>query len=100
MIHLTGEQQEELTRITQSRTSSVASVQRANVLLKYAQGQRISRIAQDMETNRPLVERCIDRALTFGPLQGLRDIPRPRMSSQDYRGSKGMGFVAGMQQTN
>ena len=77
MIHLTGEQQEELTRITQSRTSSVASVQRANVLLKYAQGQRISRIAQDMETNRPLVERCIDRALTFGPLQGLRDIPRP-----------------------
>ena len=77
MIHLTGEQQEELTRITQSRTSSVASVQRANVLLKYAQGQRISRIVQDMETNRPLVERCIDRALTFGPLQGLQDIPRP-----------------------
>ena len=77
MIHLTSEQQEELTRITQSRTEPVASVQRANVLLKYAQGQRISRITQDMKTNRPLVERCIDRALTFGPLKALRDIPRP-----------------------
>ncbi len=76
-IHLTAEQEEELTRITQSRTESVASVQRANVLLKYAQGQRISRIALDIKTNRPLVERCIDRALTFGPLQALRDIPRP-----------------------
>jgi transposase len=77
LIHLTIEQQEELTRITLSRTSPVSSVQRANILLKYAQGQRISRIAEDMGTNRPLVERCVDRALTFGPLQGLRDIPRP-----------------------
>lgn len=77
MVHLTNQQQEELVRITQSRTEPVASVQRANILLRYAKGQRISSIAKDMATNRPLVERCIDRALTFGPLQGLRDIPRP-----------------------
>jgi transposase len=77
MVHLTSQQQEELVRITQSRTEPVASVQRASILLRYAKGQRISSIAKDMATNRPLVERCIDRALTFGPLQGLRDIPRP-----------------------
>jgi len=77
MIHLTAQQKEELTRITQSRTEPVASVQRANVLLKYAQGQRISRIVLDMHTNRPLVERCIDRALTFGTMQALQDMPRP-----------------------
>jgi len=41
LIHLTIEQQKELTRITQIRTAPVASVQRANILLKYAQGQRI-----------------------------------------------------------
>jgi len=76
MVHLTNEQHEELVRITQSRTAPVASVQRANILLRYAKGQRISNIAKDMATNRPLVERCIDRALTFGALQGLRDIPR------------------------
>lgn len=77
MLHLAVEQQEELTRIIQSRTESVASVQRANILLKYAKGQRITQIAQDMATNRPLVERCIDKALAFGPLQALHDLPRP-----------------------
>jgi len=75
-LQLTTQQQEELTRITQSRTESVAKVQRAKILLKYAQGQRVTLITQEMATNRPLVERCIDKALAFGPLPALSDMPR------------------------
>ncbi len=75
-LQLTSEQKEELTRISQSRTESVSTVQRAKILLKYAQAQRITRITREMATTRPLVERCIDKALAFGPLQSLGDLPR------------------------
>lgn len=87
-LQLTSKQKEELTRISQSRTESVATVRRAKILLKYAQGQRISRITQEMESTRPLVERCIDKALAFGPLPSLCDLPRsghPTMITEEAR---------------
>jgi transposase len=87
-LQLTSQQKEELTRISQSRTESVATVRRAKILLKYAQGQRISRITQEMASTRPLVERCIDKALAFGPLPSLRDLPRsghPTMITEEAR---------------
>ena len=38
---------------------------------------RITDIAREMATTRPLVERVIDKALAFDPLQALKDLPRP-----------------------
>jgi transposase len=52
-------------------------VKRATVLLMYDSGKRISEIARELKSNRPAVERTIDRALSFGPLQALKDLPRP-----------------------
>jgi transposase len=73
---LSSEMREELLRISNSRTEAVSSVQRAKILLLYSGGTRISDIVRDMGVTRPLAERCIDKALTFGPLQALRDLPR------------------------
>lgn len=73
---LTEEMVKELKQITSSRTEKAGRVSRAKILLWYAGGKRVTEIAREMKTNRPLVERTIDRALAFGLLRGLDDLPR------------------------
>jgi len=46
------------------------------MLLGYARGESISSIARKEQTNRPMVERCIDKALSGGIMTALRDLPR------------------------
>ena len=72
----------ELKQIASSRTEKACRVDRAKILLWYAGGKRVTEIAREMKTNRPLVERTIDRALAFGPLKGLDDLPRPGRNRQ------------------
>jgi len=38
-------------------------------------GQTISGIARDLNTNRPLVERCINKAIAYGAITALKDLP-------------------------
>jgi transposase len=59
-----------------SRTEPYSKVKRANMLLAYARGESISSIARKEHTNRPMVERCIDKALSGGIMTALRDLPR------------------------
>lgn len=75
-LNLSTKDKEELTRISNSRTEASAAVRRAKVLLFYNEGQRITEIARKMNTNRPMVERIIDKALALGPLKALKDLPR------------------------
>ena len=46
------------------------------MLLDYAAGQSVSAIARALGTNRPKVERCLDKALQLGALAALGDLPR------------------------
>jgi transposase len=73
---LTEEMVKELKQIANSRTEKAGRVNRARILLWYGGGKRVTAIAREMKTNRPLVERTIDRSLAFGPLKGLDDLPR------------------------
>lgn len=72
---LSAESRAELTTISQSHTRPARAVDRARVLLAYAAGRPVSRIARDLATNRPKVERCIDKALQFGVARALDDLP-------------------------
>ncbi len=47
------------------------------MMLAYANGETVSSIARRLRTNRPKVERCVDKALEFGALAALNDLPRP-----------------------
>ncbi|MDY0152829.1 MAG: IS630 family transposase [Candidatus Cloacimonas sp.] len=67
----------ELEKTASKRTEKHASVFRAKILLSYIDGKRISDIAREMNTTRPLVERCIDKASGYGVLEALNDLPRP-----------------------
>ena len=74
-LSLTDEDRGWLEQLAQSRTESVARVQRAQMLLRYAEGQSISAVAQALHSNRPRVERCVSKALELGVRAALRDLP-------------------------
>jgi len=75
-IILSQEVQEKLKQITKSRTESTGRVQRAKMILGYSKGVTVSAIARQLSTNRPRVERCIDKALQLGAITALDDLPR------------------------
>lgn len=66
---------ERLVTISKSQTAPHREVKRANIMLQYIDGQTISGIARDLNTNRPLVERCLNKAIAYGAITALKDLP-------------------------
>lgn len=66
---------EKLITISKSRTAPHREVMRAKILLQYMDGQTITAIAKGLNTNRPLVDRCINKAIAFGAITALKDLP-------------------------
>ncbi len=76
VLEFTHEARTLLQTISRSRSEPLHRVERAKMMLSYASGETISSIARALQTNRPKVERCIDKALQLGPLTALEDVPR------------------------
>lgn len=74
-LKLEAAMESRLTEISRSRTEPRQRVERAQMLLQYARGETVSAIARKMRTNRPKVERCLNKALQLGPSAGLSDLP-------------------------
>jgi transposase len=74
-LTLPPQTKDQLTVISRSRTELAQRVERARILLAYETGQSVSAIAKQHATNRPKVERCIDKALELGALAALADLP-------------------------
>lgn len=74
-LELTEQERSWLQRMGQARSESVARVERAQILLRYQDGQTVSSIARALHTNRPKVERCLSKALQLGARAALQDLP-------------------------
>lgn len=72
-LTLSEEQRTRLSELAASRTAPVREVERAGVLLKYAQGLSISEIQRQLGVSRPMIYKCIDKALAAGVQAGLKD---------------------------
>ena len=70
---LSEENRGELSALAASRTTAVREVERAKVLLNYAEGLSISEIQRQLGFSRPTIYKCIDKALAAGVQQGLKD---------------------------
>ena len=69
------EARSKLEAIAKSRTEGQARVERAKVLLAYHAGERVTALAEAFQTNRPKIERILNRALEMGALASLEDRP-------------------------
>jgi transposase len=71
---MSPEVHQKLTLISRSRTEAAQKIERAKILLEYESGQSISAIARNLKTNRPKIERCINKALQLGVEVSLVDL--------------------------
>ena len=62
-----------LVELSRSRTAPKREVERASVLLRYAEGVSISDIQRQLGVSRPTIYKCIDKALAAGVRAGLKD---------------------------
>jgi transposase len=70
---LDPEMRERLRQIANSRTASVRESQRANILLRYAEGTPIIEIENMVHISRPTIYKWIEKALAMGIEEGLKD---------------------------
>jgi len=84
---LSSEEKTMLEKISKSRIGKRARVERAQYLLSFASGETISSLARKSNTNRPKVQRVIDKAIAYGVATALDDLPgrgrKPVISERD-----------------
>jgi len=75
-VGMTDEEVARLMAVSRSRTEPASRVQRAQMLLAYRENPSFFAVAQRVGVHHQTVQRCIERALAYGPL-ALDDRPRP-----------------------
>jgi len=74
-LNVSSSELEALNKISKSRTAPLREVMRSKILLQYIEEKSITAIARSLNTNRPLVDRCINKAIAYGALTALKDLP-------------------------
>ncbi len=63
--------------IARSRTESASRVDRARMLLAYREDGSFFAVGRALGAHHQTVQRCVERALVYGPMAALDDRPRP-----------------------
>jgi hypothetical protein len=76
-LAMTAEEVSSLTVISRSRTEPARRVEPAQMLLAYRENPSFFAVGQSLGVHHQTVERCVERALAYGPLTALDDRPHP-----------------------
>jgi hypothetical protein len=76
-LAMTAEEIGRLTGIARSRNEAARRVQRAQILLTYQENPSFFAAGQTLGVHHQTVQRCVERAMAYGPLAALEDRPRP-----------------------
>src|ERR1700751_2816653 len=76
-LTMTGDEIQALTALSRSRTEPASRVSRAQMLLAYLENPSFCAVGRKLGGHHQTVERCVERALAYGPLAALDDRPRP-----------------------
>jgi transposase len=76
-LAMTDEEIAQLTSVSHSRTERASRVERARMLLAYRESPSFFAVARRLAAHHQTVQRCVERALAYGPLAALDDRPRP-----------------------
>jgi hypothetical protein len=66
-----------LISIARSRAEPASRVERAGILLGYCEDPSFFAVARAVGLHHQTVQRCVERALAYGPMVALDDHPRP-----------------------
>lgn len=76
-LALSEEDVARLTAVARSRTEPASRVERARILLAYRKDASFFAVGRALGTHHQTVQRCVERAVVFGAMAGLDDLPRP-----------------------
>ena len=76
-LAMSAEEIEGLRTLSRSRSEPARRVQRARMLLAYRETPSFYAVGRSLGVHHQTVERCVERALAFGPLAALDDRPHP-----------------------
>jgi transposase len=76
-LAMTDEEIARLAAIARSRTEAARRVERAQILLAYQENPSFYAVKKRVGVHHQTAERCVERALAYGPLAALDDRPRP-----------------------
>ena len=85
---LSDEDRAHLQRVANARTESAARVQRAKVMLEYAAGKSVARVASELTLGRPTVNDLVNKAIAIGAVASLDELAgrgRPRSITPEAR---------------
>ena len=84
---LTEDQKTMLEELSRSRKAPAREIERARVLVGYADGISIAGLERLTGSSRPTIYKCIDKALAYGVQMGLKDKyhrpQEPEISDED-----------------
>ena len=63
--------------IARSRTEPASRVERAQILLAYLEDPSFFAVGRALGVHHQTVQRCVERALAYGAMAALDDLPRP-----------------------
>lgn len=75
-LHISDADMSQLKAYSVSRMETSSKVYRSRIIIDFVSGMTIAGIVRKYATNRPLVERTVDKAIHFGPIVALDDLPR------------------------
>ena len=87
-LAMTCEEIERLTALSRSRTEPASRVSRAQMLLAYRENPSFCAVGQRVGVHHQTVQRCVERALGYGPLAAIEDRPRPGKNQSSRRRPK------------
>src|SRR5579863_10497322 len=76
-LAMTEEEIGALTVLSRSRSELASRVERAQMLLAYRENPSFCAVGQRVGVHHQTVQRCVERALGYGPLAAIEDRPRP-----------------------
>src|SRR5882757_1432633 len=76
-LTITDEEIERLKALSRSRTEPASRVSRAQMLLAYRENPSFCAVGHRVGVHHQTVQRCVERALAYGPLAAIEDRPRP-----------------------
>ena len=76
-LAMTDEEIERLVAGSRSRTEAASRVERAQILLAYRENPSFFAVGKRLGVHHQTVQRCVERAVAYGPLAALDDRPRP-----------------------
>jgi transposase len=76
-LTMSEEEIERLRGLSRSRSAPASQVSRAQMLLAYRENPSFCAVGRRVGVHHQTVQRCIERALAYGPLAAIEDRPRP-----------------------